>query len=212
MLPVRGAVAMSVRGWGVQRFPAGRPTPELTDCAAPDGQHTPHSHSTPTPRDNPQRSQSDTVVENRIRPEGDGHTPRHTQRQIAELLPRNMLAHADAERSFEYARPVGTGGNPSNRTTARKAILDRKQRLDAEQRRREERETDLATDYLLACVERDRARETLRRSEAKIGHVIDTMLDELGVSYPRLTELLELSEPELKRLRKLAHEATPGTP
>jgi hypothetical protein len=133
-------------------------------------------------------------------------------RQVVEAFPQNMLGCGDDEHSIEYPWPVSAGRNPGNRATARKAVLERKERLDAEQRRREDRETDLATDYLLACVERDRARETLRRSEAKIGHVIDTMLDELGASYPRLTELLELSEPEIKRLRKLARESAPAAP
>ncbi|UVS80596.1 hypothetical protein [Actinokineospora sp. UTMC 2448] len=94
------------------------------------------------------------------------------------------------------------------REDARKALLQRKEELDAEKRRRDERETELATDFLLGSQDRDTARAAEHAAEVEMGRAVDALVSDLRLQYARLADLLGQPESELKRLRQLALEAT----
>ncbi|MGW5049728.1 hypothetical protein [Actinokineospora sp. NPDC004072] len=94
------------------------------------------------------------------------------------------------------------------REAARRTLLQRKEELDAEKRRRDERETDLATDFLLGSQDRDTARAAERDAEVAMGRAVDALVTDLRLQYARLADLLGQPESELKRLRQLAIEAT----
>lgn len=97
------------------------------------------------------------------------------------------------------------------RDAARKRVLEKKDKLDAERRRREEQETDLAADFFLGCDDRERALAAVQAAEVKMGRVIEEMVGSLRLPYSRLVDLFELPETELKRMRQLAEaESSPA--
>lgn len=90
-----------------------------------------------------------------------------------------------------------TSATVRRRQQARKEALRRKEKVDAAARRRDERETDLVTDFLVGGQERHAA-------ELFMGKATDALISELKVPFERAAELLGADVAELKRLRRLA--------
>jgi hypothetical protein len=88
------------------------------------------------------------------------------------------------------------------RQAAREKLEKRKEKLDAEQRLRDIRETDLAADFLISQGDRDAARRAQQEAEIAMGKAVDCLITELNLRYSRLAELLDQPEVELKRLRQ----------
>jgi hypothetical protein len=94
------------------------------------------------------------------------------------------------------------------RQAMRRDALERQRKLNAERRRRDEAEVDLAADFAVWHEECAAARDAVRAAESAMGRVVDRMIGELRVRYPRAAQLLEVTEDELRRLRQLAADPT----
>ena len=90
------------------------------------------------------------------------------------------------------------------REVARRTVQERKHALDAELRRRDQAETDLATDFEVGCEAREAARRAEIAAEVDLGTIIDKLVGELQITYTRLSKLLDQPVEELRRLRQLA--------
>jgi len=90
------------------------------------------------------------------------------------------------------------------REAARRIIQERKHALDAEKRRRDQAETDLAVDFHVQSEAREAARRAENAAEVDMGNVIDKLLGELQITYSRAAKLLGQPVDELRRLRQLA--------
>jgi hypothetical protein len=84
--------------------------------------------------------------------------------------------------------------------------LERQQELNAERRRRDERELELAAEFAVLSEDCDAARAALTAAEVAMGRVVDGLIGELRVRYPRAAQLLQVPEEELRRLRLLSSE------
>lgn len=104
-----------------------------------------------------------------------------------------------------------TSAQVRRRQAARRNALARQQRLNEERRRRDELEIELAADFTLANEECVAAREAVAAAELAMGRLVERMIGELRVRYPRAAELLEVPEDELRRLRQLAADAARNT-
>lgn len=116
--------------------------------------------------------------------------------------PRDMLAATVSPATSAQVR---------RRQAARRNALARQQRLNEERRRRDELEIELAADFALADEECAAAREAVAAAELAMGHLVERMIGELRVRYPRAAELLEMPEDELRRLRQLAADSARNT-
>lgn len=90
------------------------------------------------------------------------------------------------------------------REAARRIALERKQVEDAEQRQRDEQETELVTDFLLEGEDREQAQMAVNDIEVRMGKTVERLVGDLRIPYTRAAKLLREPEPELKRLRQLA--------
>lgn len=93
----------------------------------------------------------------------------------------------------------------------RRQALERQRKLNEERRRLDEAEVDLAADFAVRREECVSARDAMHAAELAMGRVVDRMIGELRIRYPRAAQLLEIPEDELRRLRQLATDPTPGT-
>ena len=108
------------------------------------------------------------------------------------------------------AMSPATSAQVRRRQAVRRDALQRQQKLNEERRRRDEVEVELAADFALLNQEATAAQEAVIAAELAMGRVVDRMISELRVRYPRAAQLLEVSEDELRRLRHLAAESTPS--
>lgn len=90
----------------------------------------------------------------------------------------------------------------------RRQALERQRKLNEERRRLDEAEADLAADFAVQQEECVVARDAMRAAELAMGRVVDRMIGELRIRYPRAAQLLEMPEDELRRLRQLATDPT----
>lgn len=90
--------------------------------------------------------------------------------------------------------------------------MARQQKLNEERRRRDEQEIELAADYDLRRDDWETARAAVHAAELAMGGVVDALIGDLRIRYPRAAQLLDTPEDELKRLRQLATENTPRQP
>lgn len=81
--------------------------------------------------------------------------------------------------------------------------MERQQKLNEERRRRDEEEIDLAADFALHADECAAARDAVYAAELAMGRLVDTLIGEWRVRYPRAAQLLDKPEDELRRLRQL---------
>jgi hypothetical protein len=97
------------------------------------------------------------------------------------------------------------------REAARRDTLKEKEILDAERRRKDEQETDYGIDFRIYKAEREDARNAVDNAEIAMGRAVHGLIGDLGIAYTRASKLLAEKPDELKRLRKLATDATePG--
>jgi hypothetical protein len=82
--------------------------------------------------------------------------------------------------------------------------LERQRKLNEDRRRRDEEEIDLAADFALHADNLAAAREAVHAAELAMGRLVDTLIGEWRVRYPRAAQLLDQPEDELRRLRQLA--------
>ncbi|OLF13486.1 hypothetical protein [Actinophytocola xanthii] len=85
--------------------------------------------------------------------------------------------------------------------------MERQRKLNEERRRRDEAEVELAADFAVWNEECAAARDAVVTAEVAMGRVVDRLIGELRVRYPRAAQLLEMPEDELRRLRQLAAES-----
>jgi hypothetical protein len=86
--------------------------------------------------------------------------------------------------------------------------VKRQRVLNEERRRRDEAEVELAADFAVWNEECAAARDAVRVAELAMGRLIDRMIGELRIRYPRAAQLLEMPEDELRRLRQLTADPT----
>lgn len=91
----------------------------------------------------------------------------------------------------------------------RRQVLERQRKLNEERRRRDEAEVDLAAEFAVWHEECATARAAMRAAELAMGRVVDRMIAELRIRYPRAAQLLEMPEDELRRLRQLTTDSAP---
>lgn len=96
-----------------------------------------------------------------------------------------------------------TSSQVRKRQAARRTALARQQKLNEERRRRDEDEIELAADFALHADECAAARDALYAAELAMGRLVDTLIGEWRVRYPRAAQLLDKPEDELRRLRQL---------
>lgn len=107
--------------------------------------------------------------------------------------------------SAEALSPA-TSAQVRRRQAARRDALERQRKLNEERRRRDEAEVDLAAEFAVWNQECAVARDAVVTAEVAMGRVVDRMIGELRIRYPRAAQLLEMPEDELRRLRQLAAE------
>jgi hypothetical protein len=99
---------------------------------------------------------------------------------------------------------TATSTQVRRRSAARRTVLARQEKLNAERRRRDDQELDLAADYAVLSEECDAARAAVHAAELALGRLVDTLIGELRIRYDRAAQLLDTPEDELKRLRQAA--------
>lgn len=81
--------------------------------------------------------------------------------------------------------------------------MERQQKLNEDRRRRDEEEIDLAADFALHAGDCAAARDAVYAAELAMGRLVDTLIGDWRVRYPRAAQLLDKPEDELRRLRQL---------
>lgn len=104
-----------------------------------------------------------------------------------------------------------TSAQVRRRQAARRNALARQKSLNEERRRRDELEIELAADFALANEECAAAREAIAAAELAMGLLVERMIGELRVRYPRAAQLLAVPEDELRRLRQLTADSARNT-
>jgi hypothetical protein len=105
-----------------------------------------------------------------------------------------------------------TSAQIRRRQALRREALVRQRHLNEQRRLRDEAEIDLTADFALLAQESAAAREAASAAELAMGRVVDRMIGELKVRYPRAAQMLEMPEEELRRLRQLTTGSQATTP
>jgi hypothetical protein len=104
------------------------------------------------------------------------------------------------------AMSPATSAQVRRRQAARRRAVERQRQLNEERRQRDELELELAADFALSHEECVTAKESVQAAEVAMGRLVDRMIGELRLRYPRAAQLLEIPEDELRRLRQLVTE------
>jgi hypothetical protein len=102
------------------------------------------------------------------------------------------------------AMSPATSAQVRRRQAARRRAVERQRQLNEERRQRDELELELAADFALSHEEYLAAKDAVHAAEVAMGRLVDRMIGELRLRYPRAAQLLEIPEDELRRLRQVA--------